>query len=182
MQKIPTIFLRDFTNRGKITQEWDSRCLWVREGEGVATRKWDGSCCLVSDGKLYKRYEVKRGRTPPSNFEASGELDEKTGKQQGWVPVGVGPDDRWHLQAWEFYEGNPVAGTYELIGPKVNGNREGCHSHDLVPHGKDILFEMPCEYETLAEYLANHNIEGIVWHHPDGRMAKIKRRDFGLKW
>ena len=26
------------------------------------------------------------------------------------------------------------------------------------------------------------DIEGIVWHHPDGRMAKIKRRDFGLSW
>ena len=21
-------------------------------------------------------------------------------------------------------------------------------------------------------------MEGIVWHHPDGRMAKLKRRDF----
>jgi hypothetical protein len=25
------------------------------------------------------------------------------------------------------------------------------------------------------------NIEGIVWHHPDGRMAKLKLRDFGVK-
>ena len=25
-------------------------------------------------------------------------------------------------------------------------------------------------------------IEGIVWHHPDGRMAKIKARDFGIQW
>lgn len=24
------------------------------------------------------------------------------------------------------------------------------------------------------------NIEGIVFHHPDGRMAKIKLRDFGI--
>jgi hypothetical protein len=26
------------------------------------------------------------------------------------------------------------------------------------------------------------DIEGIVWHHPDGRMVKIKKKDFGYKW
>lgn len=30
--------------------------------------------------------------------------------------------------------------------------------------------------------LVENVIEGLVWHHDDGRMAKIKRRDFGLKW
>jgi hypothetical protein len=25
------------------------------------------------------------------------------------------------------------------------------------------------------------DIEGLVFHHPDGRMAKIKLRDFGMK-
>lgn len=33
----------------------------------------------------------------------------------------------------------------------------------------------------LRSYLANKDIEGIVWHHPDGRMVKIKGKDFGLK-
>jgi hypothetical protein len=27
----------------------------------------------------------------------------------------------------------------------------------------------------------DHNIEGIVWHHSDGRMVKIKAKDFGIK-
>ena len=35
---------------------------------------------------------------------------------------------------------------------------------------------------VCAYTVANNNLEGIVWHHPDGRWAKIKRRDFGLKW
>jgi hypothetical protein len=30
----------------------------------------------------------------------------------------------------------------------------------------------------LAKYLAEFEGEGIVWHHPDGRMAKLKRKDF----
>jgi hypothetical protein len=34
----------------------------VLDGEGVATRKYDGTSCLVSAAKLFKRYEVKKGR------------------------------------------------------------------------------------------------------------------------
>jgi len=33
----------------------------------------------------------------------------------------------------------------------------------------------------LGQFFKERNIEGIVWHHPDGRMAKIKARDFGIK-
>jgi hypothetical protein len=35
--------------------------------------------------------------------------------------------------------------------------------------------------EGLREFLAAHDVEGVVFHHPDGRKAKIKKRDFGLK-
>ena len=34
----------------------------------------------------------------------------------------------------------------------------------------------------LKDWLSAPHYEGLVWHHPDGRMAKIKRRDFGLSW
>ena len=34
---------------------------------------------------------------------------------------------------------------------------------------------------TIKAYLADGKIEGIVWHHPDGRMVKIKAKDFGIK-
>ena len=33
-------------------------------------------------------------------------------------------------------------------------------------------------FAGLAEWLHAHPYEVIVWHHPDGRMAKIKKRDF----
>jgi len=33
----------------------------------------------------------------------------------------------------------------------------------------------------FREWLKGRDIEGLVFHHPDGRMAKIKKRDFGLK-
>ena len=33
------------------------------------------------------------------------------------------------------------------------------------------------DYSSLAAFLPAHDYDGIRWHHPDGRMAKLKRRD-----
>ena len=44
------------------------------------------------------------------------------------------------------------------------------------------LSDDPITYDELKAFFEKNIIEGIVWHHPDGRMAKIKRRDFGLEW
>lgn len=41
---------------------------------------------------------------------------------------------------------------------------------------KHVLPEVT--HDELRGYLLMHTFEGIVWHHPDGRMAKLKRRDF----
>jgi hypothetical protein len=51
----------------------------------------------------------------------------------------------------------------------------------MVEHGLLKLQSAPRTFDALREYLKPQDIEGIVWHHPDGRMAKIKKRDFGLK-
>ena len=69
-------------------------------------------------------------------------------------------------------------GTYELCGPKVQGNPEGLISHELVRHGGVTLGDAPRSFRALRDYFASHDVEGIVWHHPDGRMAKLKGRDF----
>jgi hypothetical protein len=36
-------------------------------------------------------------------------------------------------------------------------------------------------FAGIRELLDSRDWEGIVFHHPDGRMAKIKKRDFGLR-
>lgn len=161
--------------------------LWVRDGEGRATLKRDGTSCLVRDGKLYKRRELKRGQVAPPDFEQA-DFDEETGKTVGWVPVGDGPDDQYHREAWAYHAGRGEIGsyisngTYELMGPKVQGNRESLANHQFVTHGGVDVSDVPRAFEGLRDYLERNQIEGIVWHHDDGRMAKIKRRDFGLKW
>jgi hypothetical protein len=179
MIKIPTVFKRDPSNMSRILCEVTPGCEWVISGEGIATRKFDGTCVLVRGGRMFKRYDAKHGKTPPPDFEpAQPAPDPVTGHWPGWVPVGEGPDDRWHRDA--FGAGGPYGdGTYELCGPRIQKNPEGFSIHILVRHGTDILHTMPRDFGGLQRALCGYNIEGVVWHHPDGRMAKVKGRDFG---
>lgn len=190
MQKIPTLFKRDYEGNRHVYNEVVEGCEWVINGEGVATRKWDGTCCLVRDGNLYKRYDAKKGRTPPDGFEpAQPKPDAKTGHWPGWVPVSDGPDDQYHREAWDMMMSiieltdnqHPHDGTYELVGPKVQGNPEDFVSHALLLHGAQAVGDFPRDYVGIKTYLQTANIEGVVWHHPDGRMCKIKAKDFGIK-
>jgi hypothetical protein len=189
MQKITSLFQRNYDGDRLVRNEIVPGAEWVVNGEGVATRKFDGTCCLVRDGKLYKRYDAKGGKTPPVGFEpAQSAPDPVTGHWPGWVLAYDG--DPWHIEAWtnkRWEHGmrchGPVNGTYELCGPKINGNPEAFECHILVFHGhpKFRLEGVPTEFHALRTWLAPMPIEGIVWHHPDGRMAKIKKKDFGLK-
>jgi len=179
MRKIISLFQRNYETDKLVRDEVVPGAEWVLEGEGTATRKFDGTCCMVREGKLYKRYDAKKGKTPPANFEPAQDYDEVTGHMPGWIPVGDGPEDRWHREAFE--RGFHADGTYELLGPKVQGNPERFSEHRLVLHGSVELPEAPREFERIREFLRYADIEGIVWHHPDGRMVKIKAKDFGIK-
>lgn len=202
MKKIISLFQRNYDTDRLVRDEVVPGAEWVLAGEGVATRKWDGICCAVRGGKLYKRYELKQGRKTPVGFEPAQDPDPVTGAVPGWVPVGDGPEDKYFREALANCagdvgtmlereaaapEGAPSDGTYELCGPKAGGgahdgaNPEHFVRHTLVPHGLHILDDAPRTFQELQHYLACSNIEGIVWHHPDGRMVKIKKRDFGLK-
>ena len=182
MKKIPTMFERDWAgDKSRVTQQVHAGCEWVLAGEGIATRKIDGTSCMVREGKLYKRRELRGGDQQPEGFELS-DHDEETGKTIGWVPVGDGPEDKWHRQAFSHDPQWPAEGTYELVGPKIQGNPEGFTEHVLVSHDATGLHpDAPRTFEGLREWFQGMDIEGIVFHHPDGRMAKIKKRDFGMK-
>ena len=177
MKKIPMIFERDLDRN--IIDVQHSDCGWVFDGEGVATRKYDGTCCFINKRKLYKRREVKRGKREPVGFlHISNDI--VTGKSIGWVPVDFeSKEDRWHVEA--FHEGM-ASGTYELLGPKIQGNPEGFDRHILFYHGvAETYDDVPRTFEGLREWLRGRDIEGLVFQHPDGRMAKIRKKDYGLK-
>lgn len=186
MKKIPTLFERDWRgDRSRVVDELNVACAWVHFGEGIATRKIDGACCMVRGNQLFKRREMRMTDALPDGFERA-DYDPQTEKLVGWVPVGDGPEDKWFREAWTGCE-HWKDGTYELIGPKVQGNPEHSRFHLLIRHGgvhgpsAPIDPQPPRTFDALREWFVGKDIEGIVWHHPDGRMAKIKMRDFGLK-
>jgi len=179
MEKIISLFQRNYETDRSVRNEVVSGAEWVLRGEGIATRKYDGTCCKVEDGLLYKRYDAKHGKTPPDGFTPAQDPDPITGHWPGWIKVHAdNKADKWHIQAMDRLLPN---GTYELCGPKINGNPEGTENHILIPHGKEVYGDCPRTFDGIREWLKDKDIEGIVWHHPDGRMVKIKKKDFGYK-
>lgn len=195
VKKIPTLFQRDAEDRRKITDQVTPGCEWVLAGEGVPTRKWDGTCVRLDDtGMWWARREVKPGKAIPPNF-VTVDHDAVTGKLQGWEPITQSAFLRFHVEALEN-EGDAelTPGTYELIGPKINGNPEVSMAHQLIRHGwapfsdRRAAATAPRTHEGLGLWLWSRNWEGLVWHrepgNPDTDMVKIKRRDYfpGQAW
>lgn len=200
MRKIPTLFVRDPEDMKRVLPEVHPDCAWVLAGEGIATRKYDGTCVMLEEyegeRQWWARREVKPGKTPPHDFRPI-EHDEVTGKTVGWVPIAESSFAKYFDEAVEPLLGfgglisrSVPAGTYELIGPKINGNPEGAQWHRLQSHANAQQLEFDpsqigCDVASAFEFLrdmladlAGDGWEGVVWHHPDGRMAKLKRRDF----
>lgn len=184
MEKIPTLFVRDFsTQRAAVLPQVSPGCEWVVAGEGEATRKYDGTCTMLDEaGQWWARREVKPGKTPPPHYIAIS-TDETTGKTAGWEPIEQSAFAKLHAEA---VKNTTITGpgTYELVGPKINKNPDGFTDHILVPHGwapfsvRQDLATAPRDYDGLREWLHARPYEGIVWHNPDGRMVKIKAKDF----
>lgn len=171
MRKTPTIFIRDQTRPGHpVTREVNPDCDWVLAGEGLATVKLDGTNVRIVNGQLEKRQK-------PTDRDYD---------HASYVPCDrANPADRW---AWEAFDaGHEGDGIYELVGPKVQGNPQHAPTHQLVRVVPPADWLQPdlrgrMSFEGLQHWLASNPVEGLVFHHPDGRLAKIKRRDFGLPW
>ncbi|WP_037870759.1 hypothetical protein [Streptomyces sp. SPB074] len=185
MHKIPTLFARDPENRKRLLPEVASECAWVVAGEGVATRKYDGTCVLRDGaGEWWARREVRPGRLAPPGYLAIS-TDAVTGKAMGWEPMSGSTFLRFHTEALAGAGADLAPGTYELVGPKANGNPERVARHTLLRHGwmaPEVAADFataPRDFAALRAWVTARSYEGVVWHHPDGRKAKLKARDFG---
>jgi len=186
MKKMPCLFVRTFHGDGAftITETVTPGCEWVLAGEGVATRKWDGTAVLVKEGRLYARYDAKKGKAPPPGATPCTDApDPVTGHWPHWV-LADRPQDKWIRSAAALVSERIGLkdGTYEAVGPNINGNPEGLQAHCLMPHGAALLADVPRMFAGLRAFLADSQMEGIVFHHSDGRMCKIRRGDFGFRW
>lgn len=185
MKKISTLFKKNPENLGLVIDEINPDNAWVFDC-GVPTRKFDGEAHAIINGELYKRYDVKKGRSIPDGAIPCQEPDEITGHWPHWVKCERADGTyKWSFDAWDrMDEDEKVDGTYELCGPKVQGNKEKFTHHILIPHGMDVLNDISdFTFDGLKEYLSNQNldIEGIVFYGRNGEMCKIRKSDFGVK-
>lgn len=203
MKKTPLLFVYDYenditTDKVKLGNEW------VFEGEGKASIKVDGSACLFKDGKLWKRFDrrlnkkfdkkFKNGevfehitidmfRDAPDGFVPCEENpDPVTYHWPGWVPVSADkPEDVFHIEALKN-SGKLIEGkTYELVGPKLSDNPYKLERHELWEHGA-LEVEIKRDFYSIKKFLKENEVEGLVFTHEDGRMAKVRRKDFNIFW
>lgn len=183
MEKIPTLFERD--ERFRVVDKPRAECDWVFEGSGIGTEKLDGTNIrlTVRSGQLVR---VEKRRNPSK-------AQKQQGIKDGWYVDAQedAADDKWILAAarntdlsgWPDGE-HPC----EALGPRIQGNPLELGEHRCVPFNLEVptYTEVPRGYQELRGFLAGleskfapgHLAEGIVFHHPDGRRAKIKRKDF----
>ncbi len=186
MKKIPTIFKRNPEKMWEILDEIHQDCLWVFNNEGIATRKYDGTCTKIENGKYFKRREIKKNKSIPQGFIEEN-YDKNTGKRVGWIEIESSEkDNKWHIEGLNFTFGKLNEyipdGTYELVGPKVQSNPENCQNHALISHACAEKYEgILRTFDGLKKWLQDKDIEGLVFHHQDGRMGKIKKKDFQQK-
>ena len=191
MKKIPTLFRREFEAHRvvRIDPDVTPGLEWVLAGEGVATEKVDGACCAVIDGKFYKRYDAKKNKkgvmkTPPAGAIPCDDPDPVTGHWPHWVPVDErDPADHWFVEAYKAAtDGTLPDGTYEAVGLHFQTNPYGMDHDVVVRHGVKVIDLPDRSFEGIRDYLATHNIEGVVFWKDSQPRCKIKRKDFGLKW
>ena len=183
MEKIPTIFERgdDF----KVVDSPREGCEWVFSGEGAATEKLDGTNIRITT-RIGEIVRVEKRRNPSK-------LQKKKGIVDGWYVDAdeYANSDRWiydaahHTDTQDWKDGEHAC---EAIGPSIQGNPLGLDSHICVPFNLSVpdFGAVPRSYAGLKSLLAQlesryapgHLAEGIVFHHPDGRRAKIKTKDF----
>lgn len=183
MEKIPTVFERD--DHFGVKPQVRAGCEWVVAGEGAATEKLDGMNIrlTIRSGTLVR---IEKRRNPTR-------AQKEKGIKDGWYvdTDERGPEDKWILEAartTDVSEWPDGEHSCEALGPSIQGNTLGLERHVCVPFNMEVpqfqLAHRTFDYfresfRTLeSKYAPGHLAEGIVFHHPDGRRAKLKRKDF----
>lgn len=189
MKKIPTVFVKEYKDHKVvgIKNEFTSEETKYAFEHGLPTVKWDGACCAIIDGELYKRYDAKKGKTPPAGAIPCCEADPITGHHPHWVKCDEdNPSDKWFIMAFtissKIHIGDLPDGTYEAVGTHFNGNPYGMGCDVLLGHGGARAYDVPRDFEGIKDYLKDFSGEGLVYWVNDEPVAKIKRSDFGYPW
>ena len=190
MKKIPTLFKKIYNPDGRymLSEEVTPGMEMILEGYGLATVKWDGTPVYYNGTYWYKRYDNnKLKQVPEGSIPCITAPDPITGHWPFWTPVLVKDKSDKHIvaaiQNYINYGCAQLApGTYEAIGPGINGNHYNLGVATLKYHGDRIITDFPRDFQRMGMWLKDHAIEGVVFWLNGKPMCKIKRSDFGHPW
>jgi len=188
MNKIKTIFKRDWEGNKKVINEYieeiNSEALLGLYA--TATEKLDGTNVRITvRNHIPVRVEKRRnpsGEQKLDGIEEPWYIDaDKSNSSDKWIFDGIKNTDFSGIMDGEW--------SGELIGKNIQGNPLKLSNNRIVFFTLDqapIFENVPITYEGLKEWLPKQKskygndcgIEGIVWHLVDGRMYKIKVKDF----
>lgn len=183
MHKIPTIFERnwegDKTVADKLAVDFDF-------SQAVATEKLDGMNvrATIRSGSVVR---LEKRRNPDKAQKAKGIVDP-------WY-VDADEQDPGDKHLFNALRNTALDGlpdgewSGEAIGRNIQGNPLNLENDRIVFFSlkqAPIFEDVPTSYAELKEWLPKQRskygnecgIEGIVWHGKDGKMCKIKVRDF----
>lgn len=201
MKKMPIIFDMTFNEDGD-REVIHTICTEIRNlvnstlaegGHIIPTFKRDGTAVFRdADGDWFTRRAVRPGKEAPEGFIPL-ETDPNTGITFGWEPKDSSSMKKFLNRAIaRFIEDNeaepPKGTTFELLGPKINGNPEKVAADELRIHGCERATEFPTIEDILnsddpfamlkpifADFRAKH-IEGIVFWLADADSNLIEPR------
>ena len=186
IKKIPCLFAVDHVKH-VTTTDINPKSAWVFTEAAVPTYKKDGTnVTVLHTGDVMIRRMVGAGKKPPAGY-IEAELDPITGRSFGVEPVAASGFAKMFAEA---AEGRTLApGTYELCGPKLNGNPEKLNRHELLAHAAEVAVEIPdmttidpadawTVLEPIFADFKARGVEGVVWAGADGKRAKLRTKDF----
>ena len=188
--KLHSPFVRELINNEYIvTNKIDKDLAWIFEDGVRAVDKLDGTniCISIKNGHINRVFN----RTTEKFI-----MNINQTKWEGACMEGLAKSiqKKWlnGLKDGEYYG--------ELIGEMFNGNRHGIEGHLFVPFNylKDnchwnswVQNKYPKDFNSISEWfkelpslfnlrlkLPEIKAEGLVFHHHDGRMAKLRRDMF----
>ena len=186
MRKISTIFERDWNGNRKVL---DKLVVDFDFTTALATEKLDGTNVRLTV-RNHSLVRLEKRRNPDK-------IQKIKGINEPWYVDAdeFDPSDKFIWEAARNTDLSQVPDgewSGEAVGPKIQGNPLKLEAHTVVlfssPEVRERLIHhnVPTGYRELKEWLSlqksvfgnDCGIEGIVWHHPNGDMVKIKVKDF----
>lgn len=186
MKKIKTIFERDWDGNREIIPEYVENGVFVHKLEtATATEKLDGTNIRVTV-RNNTVVRVEKRRNP-------NKIQKQSGIKEPWyTDASDSSEDKWIMDAVKNTDFNEIPDgewSGEAIGKNIQGNPLNLENNRVVfftLNQAPIFRNVPNSFCDLARWIKvqkskignNCGIEGIVWHLKDGRMYKIKTKDF----